>query len=509
MSHENEQKKIAVNTVFLYLRMFIVMAVSFYTSRVVLDKLGVDDYGIYNIVGSVVVSFAFVRNALQSATQRFLSYSKGSERGQVSTVFSMSLNIQVLIMLVVFILLESVGVLVLNNVIQIPADRFDAAKVVYQLSAITFCVSILQVPYNSLIISNEKMSIYAFFSIIEVLLKLVIVYALSVSESIDKLILYGALMLCVTIIHVLMTVGYCRIKLADDSRYSFHWDKSLFKEILAFSTWNLVGGVSGIASSEGPNYFMNYYLGVGVNAAMGIAKQVSNAVYGFSSNFQNAFNPQIVKAYASKDREYLFTLVFRTSKLSFFLLYVLALPLIICCKEILSIWLTIVPEYTLEFCVCILISQLVAAVSSPFWMAAHAIGNIKKYQLYISMFSISIIPVSWILLAQNIPPYWIIVYLILSNIMILIYRVSYLRKKIDFPAVKYYADIVLRCMVLIPLITIPLTMYVHSLFESWIGIIVTSAFSLLFNVASIYTLALTKGEKEYIIGILKNKLKLQ
>ena len=507
MSHGAEQKTIAKNTIFLYLRMFVVMIVSFYTSRVVLDKLGVDDYGIYNIVGSVVVSFAFVRNALQSASQRFLSFSKGQKDDDCSKVFTTSMNIHFFIILVVVILLETVGLWFLNNVINIPADRVSAAKIVYQFSILTFCASLVQVPYTSLIVSNEKMSIYAYISIIEVVLKLVIVFALSFSDSIDKLVLYGALMLLVTFVQVLITASYCRKVLKDDSKYLKYWNKGLFKDILSFSGWNLIGGLSGMACAEGPNYFMNFYLGVKVNAAMGIAKQVSNVVYGFSSNFQNAFNPQIIKAYASDEKDYLFDLIFRTSKMSFILIYIIAAPLIVCCNDVLNIWLTVVPAYTGTFCICILLSQIVSAISSPLWMAAHAIGNIKVYQLVLAVINITIIPVSWFVLHFGYEPYYILIYQIIMNFIVLVYRVRYLSQKLSFPSLQYYREVVGRCVFIIPALTFPLIYLLHERLDGFIGVVVTSVFAVAVIISAFLYLGLNSKERTIVISFLMNRIK--
>ena len=508
MGHSKEQKTIAKNTIFLYLRMFVVMFVTLYTSRVVLDKLGVEDYGIYNIVGSIVVSFAFVKNALMSATQRFLSYKKGEGEGEegVSAVFSMSLNIHILLMLLILILLESLGAWFFYEVIKIPEERQAAAFIVYQFSILTFCVSLIQVPYTTLIVSNERMSIYAFLSIIEVVLKLGIVYALSIGGSIDKLILYGALMFSISAVCAIATIAYCRLQLKNDSNYRLRWDKQQFKEIMEFSSWNLVGGVSSITTTEGPNYFMNYYLGVSVNAAMGIAKQVSTAVYNFSANFQTAFNPQIVKSYASKDFGYFFDLVFRTSKMSFFLVYVITLPLIICCNDILSLWLKIVPEYTCSFCICILIAQLISAISSPFWMAAHAIGDIKKYQLILVFFNLAILPTSWIVLYLHFEPYLILISQVFLNIGVLIFRVSYLHVKVGFPTVKYYSEVVLKELVLIPLITCPVAFYLKSLCPGLLGVFIVCTSSVILTSVLFVYIGLNNSERDAVLALVKSKI---
>ena len=507
MSHSIEQKNIAKNTIFLYIRMIVVMAVSLFTSRVVLDKLGVEDYGIYNIVGSIVVAFVFVQNSLISATQRFLSYSKGAKDKTMSQVFSTSMVIHLIILFAVVVLLETVGVWFLNNIIKIPEERRYAASIVYQLSVLTFCFNLLRIPYNALIVSNEKMSIYAYFSILDVFLKLIIVFLLSISNRIDRLVLYGWLMTGVTLIVSLSYYLYCKIKISDECRIKLRWNINEVKEQFSFSMWNLFGGISGIASTEGPNYFMNYYLGVTANAAMGIAKQVSSAVYGFTSSFQTAFNPQIVKAYASGEKNYLFSLIFRTSKMSFFLIYVISVPLILCSRDVLEIWLTIVPEYTQSFCALILIAQLLAAISSPLWMAAHAIGNIRNYQLIISSFSYLMIPVSWGVLAFGFEPYWIIAFQSVLNFMALVFRVNYLKSMISFPSKEYYTSVVIKFLVVIPLLTIPELYLLSEIVGSgFTKILVISVASIIIIIPLTFFIGFDKNERVTIQSMLISKL---
>lgn len=506
MSHAQEQKTIAKNTVFLYMRMIVIMAISLYTSRVVLDKLGVDDFGIYNIVGSVVVSFAFVKNSIMSAIQRFLSYYLGKDKENVSSVFSMSMNIQVIIVLFVAILLETVGLWFIYHVIKIPPERFSAGVITYHISVATFCVNLLRIPYLSLIVSSEKMSVYSVLSIVDAGTKLLIVYALSISDSVDKLILYALLILGATIIDNLLCYFYCKAKLNKYCDYRFIWDKGQFKEILSFTSWNLFGGVAGVASTEGPNYFMNYYLGVGVNAAMGVAKQVNNAVCGFFYNFQTAFNPQIVKSYAAKEYDYMFDLIFRTSKLSFFLVYVVAIPFIVCCEDVLNLWLTVVPDYTAIFSILFLIAQMVSAVSSPLWMSAHAIGNIRNYQLMLCGFNLAVIPISWIVLSLGYEPYWILVAQVLLNVGILVYRVEYLYKKIHFPHGQFYREVVLRLLILFPIITLPLIYLFSTYVHGFIGIVIVTLFSCAIIGPLFYLWGLNKGERQAVLSIVKGRL---
>lgn len=507
MSHSTEQKTIAKNTIFLYIRMIVVMCVSLYTSRVVLDKLGVDDYGIYNIVGSVVISLTFVSNALTSAMRRFFSYDIGEKKGDCSNIFTMSFKIQLIIIVVLLILLETVGLWFFETVIKIPEGRRTAASIVYQFSVITFCLNLIQVPFSSLIVAREKMSIFAILSIVDVILKLVIVYMLTSSLEIDKLVLYGFLMMVVSIVVTLCYFVYCKFSLRSDSRVTRYWDNKQFKDIFSFASWNLVGGVTTVGTTEVPNYFMNYYLGVGVNAAMGVAKQISHAIYTFSSNFQTAFNPQIIKSYAAGDREYLLELIFRTSKLSFILLYIIALPFFLCSNEVLSVWLTVVPDYSASFCLCIMLAELVQAISSPLWMTIFAIGNIKKYQLWLCAINLTVIPISWAVLALGYAPYWILAFKIVVSLAIMIYRVEYLFWKMDFPKWRYYSNIVFRLLLLVPILTAPALYLFSTLFGGWEKIIVVSGVSVIIIGLVFYIVGLDSSDRKVVNSYVTNKLR--
>jgi len=443
------------------------MAVSLFTSRVILQTLGVDDFGVFNIVGGVVISLSFISNTLISSTQRFMSYELGlGEKVNVYKVFSMSINIHAIFILVVLFLLESIGLYFLNNVLDVPEDRIFAANIVYQLSIITFCINIIRIPYNALIISNERMSIYAYLSILEVGLRLLIVYLIPLFP--DKLIAYGAFILIVTLLINFTYIIYCRKEFPSDSKYHFEKNSQLFKSMFGFSGWTLVGGVAGMISSEGPNFLMNIFLGVRINAAMAIAKQVSAAVYSFASNFQTAFNPQIVKTYAEKDYNNLYSIIFKTSKLSYYLLVIFAIPLILFATPVFNLWLDEVPDHAISLSILFLLSFCISAIGSPLWMLAHATGDIKKYQLVLSSFSLVIIPIGWLLLKLNFEPESIIVLLIIINVFVLIYRVSFLKQKMNFPVGDYY-KLIARCGVVTLICIVP--SYLLSLVQ---GEVVTS-----------------------------------
>lgn len=499
MSHDysHEQKRIMKNTVMLYIRMAVIMLVSLYMSRVVLDVLGEQDYGIYNIVGSVVVSLTFIQNALISATQRFLSYELGKncEEG-TNRIFSMSMNIHVLFALVVVIIMETVGLWFVNNVLNIPELRMFAANVVLQFSIATFCVNMLRIPYNAVIFSHERMSIYAILSIAETILKLALCYILLVCRK-DKLIIYAFLIFAITLVINIMYIIYCKRQFADVCKYKICKDKILFKKMTSFLGWNMVGGVTSIATTEGPNYFLNVYLGVTVNAALGLAKQVSSAVYQFTSNFQSAFNPQIVKAYAKDDRVYLFDLINKTSQVSFYLLFLVAFPVILCADVLFDIWLVEVPEYAVEFCVLILMSQLISALSSPLWMVVHATGNIKSYQITLSIINLLILPIAWVILALGYSPVYIILAQVGITIFVFTYRLLYLYSQIKFDLVTYSKSVLLKSLSLMLLI-IPVPLLTRIYIDGLKGAIISFALAVIITCVVFYIWGIDKEYKQQL-----------
>lgn len=502
---EGAQKRLAKNTVMLYIRMIVIMIVTLYTTRVVLSVLGETDYGIYNIVGSVVVSMVFIQNSLMSATQRFLSYELGlKEGGNVSKVFSASMVLHVKFLVIIVAILETVGLWFLNKVLDIPPDRMMAANIVYQFSILTFCLNLIRIPYNSIIISYESMNIYAVLSIVEAFLKLSVVIALKYL-AFDKLVLYGILIFGITFVINALYIAYCRKNYRNDIKIDFKVEKSVVKQMQGFLGWNLLGGITGVATGEGPNYFMNYYLGVSVNAAMGIAKQVSGAVYGFTSNFQSAFNPQIVKAYAAKEKDYLFGLITKTSLLSFYLMFIIAFPVIICSDFIFNLWLVNVPQYAIVFCILIMVGQMVSAMGSPLWMVAHATGDIKVYQIVISCINLLIIPASFVILKFGFEPYYILAFQILINISVFIFRLFYIRGKLGFSVRQFAKEVVLKCMCL-SLIIIPIPL-ILSYYAStmWQNILVIVA-SLIISGVVIFFGGLDNETRASIISFVKNRM---
>lgn len=488
--------------------MFFTLGVSLYTSRVVLNVLGVDDFGIYNLVGGIVVLFSFINSAMTGATQRFLNYEmRKNSDDAIQKVFSVSMNVHFMIIFLVLILSESIGLWFLNYKLNIPSERMHAANIVYQLSVLTFCLNILKVPYNAIIIAYEEMSIYAWLSIVEVISKLVIVLFF-VYVVYDKLILYAILTLFVSILFFLIYRFYCR-KLFKTSHYKIVHDKEIFKGLIGFSGWSLFGNMALISSNQGVLMIMNIFLGVAINAAMGIANQVNTAVFGFVSNFQMAFNPQIIKTFASGDFISHKKLIFQASKFSYYLLMILALPILFKTKYILFLWLKTVPHYTVEFTQLIIVFSLVDALSGPFWMSANAKGNIKFYQIGISLILILNLPLTYLILCYKLSPIYVFVLKIIINLLTYLFRVFFVKASINFSITDLYKN-VYNQILLVSFASFGILYIIDEIFFSLRDSISMLVFfciiSLLICFINIFTIGITKSERSVIISVLKNNL---
>lgn len=499
-------RRIAKNTLMLYARTFITLAISLYTTRVVLQTLGETDYGIYNVVGGVVVLFTFISNSISSAIQRFLNFELGkTANADIRKVFSMSVNVIVIISIAILILAETLGLWFVNTQLNIPEERMGAALWAYQISIFTCCVTILRVPHNAAIIAYEKMSFYAYLSIIEAVLKLLLVFLL-VYISWDKLLLYSLLMLFVAVIVNISYLLYCRSKLPD-IRYKYFWDKNLFKKLISFSGWSLFGSGAEVCNTQGINMILNIFLGVAVNAATGIATQVSNAVYSFVVNFQMAFKPQIVKLYAAGETDAFHKLIFRSSKISYILLSLIILPIIINCPFILDLWLTEVPKYSSSFIIWTLLFYLVDSMSAPLWMAAQATGDIKKYQIWVSVSILLNLPLAYLVLSLGISPVWVFVVKFLVNNVTHLVRLTYLNKVHCVPFKSFLTD------VMYPLLKMTIVAYPISFFagemmaKGWGKLIISLLLSTVVIGVSSYYITLNKEERITIVSVIKSKLK--
>ncbi len=442
----SSHKTIAKNTLFLYFRMILVMGVSLYTSRIVLAELGVSDYGVYTLVGGFISLFGFFNAAMSSATQRYLTFDLGkNDASRLRKTFSTTLSIHVGIALLVLILSETIGLWYVNYKMIFPPDRSSAVNIVYQFSIASALLGIIQVPYNALIIARERMSIYAYVSIAEVFLKLIIVFLLVYFGN-DKLITYSILTFVVALSIRIFYQMYCR-KYFIESHFKFEWDKPYYRELITFSGWSLFGNIAAVARGQGSNVILNLFFGTTVNAAYGIAAIVQGAVAGFVQNFQVAVNPQIVKHYAKGNFEEMQNLIFRSAKLSFYLLLILSIPVIINVEFVLNFWLKTVPEHTVNFVRLSLIYILIDSISYSLMIAVQATGKIKKYQIVIGTLIFMNLPVSYLFLKLKFPPEAIFLVLIGITFLTLIFRMFFVKTLLGFSAVSFSKNVLLPVII--------------------------------------------------------------
>ncbi len=448
MSEYSKNKRIAINTISLYFRMLLIMVVTLYTSRVILDVLGVEDYGIYNVVGGIVVFLSFLNSALNTATQRYMNYEMGKKNIQgIQDVFSSSLILYGIISIVFIILAETVGLWFVNTILVIPESKIVAAHWVYQCSIISFVINLLSVPYNASIIAHEKMTIYAYISVFEVVLKLVLVCLLKYID-LDKLILYSILMSCVQVLVFFVYRFFC-LRNFLYCRFVFVWNKTLMTRLFSFSGWMLSGTITNLLSTQGVNILINVFFGPVLNASRGIAMQVYGAVSSFVVNFMTAVRPQICKSYAEEDYCYMYKLVFSSSRLSFYLIFILSLPILLNTHYILSIWLTDVPEYTTLFTQLVLIDLLMTASYSAIAYVSQASGKIKYYQIVISISFLLIAGLTWAAYRYGFPVETTFVIAIIIDFIGLFARIIVLNKTVGFPIKEYLQKVYLPICIVI------------------------------------------------------------
>ena len=501
-----DNKRIAKNTLLLYARMLIMLCVSLYTSRVVLKVLGVEDFGIYNVVGGIVSILTFLNASMAGATQRFLNVELGRNNTDgLIKVFRTAQVIHVGVAIIVLILAETIGIWFLNTYMQIPQGRMYAANFVFQFSVITFMVTILSVPYNAAIIAHERMSAFAYISIIEVFLKLLIVYLLLIIPF-DKLIVYSCLMALISIIIRIIYSIYCGRHFVECKRNKFECDKCILKKMLNFSGWTIFGALGSISHTQGVGLVLNYFFGVAINAAQGIANQVNSVISNFVANFMTALNPQIVKSYTSGDLNSMHKLLMRGCKMGFFLVAFFAIPLIFEAPWILSLWLHEVPEYTVIFIRIFLFSTICASFASPLAVAKGATGEIRNYQIILTTIGWMHIPMSIVFFVLGYPPqYAMYVYLFLMVVM-QVCRIQMVCHSIRLRIVEFYKNVILRCiLVLFASSIIPLLICLFSEHNMWVSLInILIAFVMV--LLNSYVWGLEVDERHKIYSLVKNKL---
>lgn len=503
----DNNKRIAKNTLLLYFRMLITMLVGLYTSRVILQTLGVSDYGLYNVVGGVVTMFTFVNGTLASGTQRFLTFELGANNQEgLRKVFNTAMALHGLLAFILFILVETIGLWFLYNKMNIEPGRMDAAFWVFQFSCVTMLVNVIQVPFMSSLISHEKMDIYAYMSIFDVVMKLLIVYLIQVVNY-DKLILYGFLFLIVNCISALIYNFYCRSKF-DECKLRKIFDKKIFHEMMNFSGWNIFGCASVTFQGEGVNILLNMFFGTVVNAARGIAFQVNGIVMQFVNNFQMAVNPQIVKYYAAGNTKEMIKLAMVNSKLAASLLLFILVPLFIEIDFVLKIWLGEYPAYAPIFLRIILIQSVVQTMSRPVVMMIHAVGKMKLVNLTAGSALLMILPVSYLLLKLGASPVTVFMVNVIPWFLETFFELLCLRKYIGMSPMAFYKTVYGRVfpvgflMFVLPFITY------YLLSDGWLRFIAICIVSVLSSSTLIYFLGLDKDMRVFVVKKIKTILKL-
>lgn len=507
MSEQSANKRLAINVLLLYGRMMLLLVVSLYTSRVVLAALGIEDYGIYDVVGGMVSMFSFINLAMGASSSRFITFALGKEnKTELIKIFNTAFLIHLIIAVVILIFCETLGLWWLYNKLVIPTSRLNASLLVFQFSVFSCVFSVICIPFNATIVAHERMKAFAYISLIDALLKLIIAYLVSIS-SVDKLILYAFLIMCIYLSDIIIYIVYC-VKSFEEVKFKRILDKMILKDMSLFACWSLVGKLAYVGYTQGLNILLNLFFGPVVNAARGISSQIQVAVRGFITNFQMAVNPQITKSYAQDNYTRLHSLIYASSKFSFYLMLCIALPLAIESKKILSLWLVDVPNYTVQFTIITLAIMLIDTLSNPINTANNATGNIKKYQIIEGFLLLMIVPIAYFVLKLGGNPtsvFWVqLVIMYLTQFV----RMAIVCNKIKMSIREYCIKILIRVILVSTLSPIvPLYFYFNldtSLISSIVIILIAIFSVMLFS----YTVGIDSNERNFInqkIKLLINK----
>ena len=507
MAATNQGRKIVKNTIILYIRTLLVMAITLFTSRVVLNALGVDDYGIYNVVGGLVAMFAVLSSSLSNAISRFITYELGhGDKDKLRIIFSSGVNILLGISILIIIVGEVIGIWFLNNKMTIPLDRLYAANWVLQFCLLTFCINLVSVPYNAAIIAHERMSAFAYVSLLDAALTLGVAYLISVSPF-DKLITYGFLLMMIKLIIRLIYGIYCKKKFEECS-YKYVYDKIIYKEMINFAGWNFFGNTAYLLNTQGVNMLMNVYFGVAVNAARGVAGQVSAAVSMFVGNYMTAVNPQITKSYASGDLNYMHELIAQSSKFSGYLFLFFAVPVVLEADGILFLWLKTVPDYTAIFLRITIISAFLDTVfSSAMVTAVNATGKIKNYQIWMTIFGCSVFPLSWLAFEFGAAPWaTYVIYGLVYGFLIFV-RLYFLKRMINHNIKKFISNVVLPYIPIVLFAFAIPSILLFVMHDGLLRLLFICFLSVISTGVIVYNIGMNNNEKQLIKTTIDNKIK--
>src|SRR5690606_10846794 len=482
MASEN-LKRIAKNSFMLYVQMFLSMLVSLYTSRVLLTELGVEDFGIYNVVGGIVAMFVILSGSMTSSSTRYLTFALGKgDLNYFQRIFSTSLLVHILIAVVIVIIAEPTGIWFMENKMQIADNRMDAANVIFHCSVVITAINIIGVPFSGVIIAHEKISVFTYFSLIDLALKLGLIIFLKTYSG-DKLIFYGVLLLAIQILIQILIIIYCYSTFREIKSKLF-WDRGLFKEMSSFAGWSLFGDSAFILHNQGINLLIIVFI----------------------SSFQTAINPQITKSYASENFHFMHKLIYASSKFSFYLFLILSLPILIETEMILSIWLKVVPDYTVGFVRIILLITLINAFANPLVFAVKATGVIRKYEIVVGVISLTIVPISYFLLANNFPVITVFIVHFIVEIVGQIFRLIIVSPLIKMSKLTYVKEVVINCLLIFAiavLVPIILLLFMDDSFIRLLLVVLSSIFGVLI---SSYFLGMNDTERLYLKNVIQSRL---
>lgn len=491
-----DNRRIAKNTLLLYVRMIVLMGINLYTSRVVLNALGEEDYGIYSVVGSVVTMFTAISGSLSAAISRYITFNLGKGKKEIlKKIFSISMIIQLLLALIIIVIGEILGIWFINDKMSIPDNRIFSANWVLQFSILTFVFNLINIPYNACIVAHERMQAFAYIGLFEGVATLAIAFLINFSP-IDKLIWYALLMCVVSLIVRLIYQLYCR-RHFDECVFRWSFDMKIFKDIFSFAGWNFIGVTSGVLRDQGINMLLNVYYGPVVNAARGIAMQVNTAVTKFSSNFITAVRPQITKQFAVDDRENYINLVNRSTKFSSYLLSFLCLPIILETDYFISLWLVEVPDYTIIFTRLILFLSIIDNLSSSLIILLLAVGKLKIYQLIVGGIQLLNFPIAYLLLYLGFQPQSTIVSVICISIICLFARLYLLKLYVNYPVSRFLL-LILRTLAVITISYYIPKILMQFFSEGLLRVVIVTIFTELVLLSMILLIGVTKGERNFI-----------
>lgn len=499
----SNNNRIAKNTIVMYIRMFITMVVGLYTARVVLANLGFEDYGLNSVIGGIVAMFSIVSAGLYNAAMRFIAYYQGqNDFYKQKVVFSMTMFIHIILACFLILFGESIGLWYLHNKLVIPEGREFAAEWLYQLSVLTAAISLINVPYNASIIAHEKMTVFAYISIFDVLAKLIIVISLAWIPY-DKLIFLASGYFVIVVLDFLLYCWYCRRNFAETSIIRV-WDIHLFKEIFSFSGWGIVGSAAFLCNTQGINLMINAFFGTGINAARGIAVSVENVVKQFMSNVQTAINPQITKSYASGDIDRAFSLVFSSCRYCFYLMYLIVLPIILIAPIVLNLWLGEYPGHTVGFVRLILLNTILDSIINPLWTINNATGRVKVYQIVVNGVSLCFIPLMYLALKITLVPEVVFSILIINSLVGIMIRLIILRKNVGLDILQFTQKVICPIILVLGVSSIfPIIFFFILGSQTLIESLVIAAIAVISVLLTVYSIGISNKERKYILEKIK------